>query len=465
MAAWQVVVSRGVGDGPTRRRLVAVFSAALLALVGTGLAGVAADARPVPGGYVQIEPDSVTLTVRGMQPLHASVTNPMGFELPDRRVLWTSSHPPIATVDASGVVSGVAAGQATLTARSGAALGTVTVTVNGVVTPPPNAAPTVTITAPEDGATFTVDGAVDFQATAEDPEEGNISDSVVWTATAADAPDTATVQLGTGAAVSSTSLAAGTYVVTAQATDTFGLVGMAQVGITVNGIVTPPPDAAPTVTITAPENGATFNRGMTGSPEDAIDVINFEATADDPEDGDISAQVVWTAMMADDPDATPTPLGTGAAVSTTSLAAGSYVVTAQATDIGGSVGTAQVGIRVDPCILSASLTPPTGVRLPQVISADASGSTDSCGRPLQFFWGCTSTMDAACTYETWAGWTLLPPFLEAANANDNTTATAQLVVNEYDSYDITVTVCVAGTNECAPRLTRVYDGAEVSPWP
>jgi hypothetical protein len=130
------------------------------------------------------------------------------------------------------------------------------------------------------------------------------------------------------------------------------------------------------------------------------------------------------------------------------------------------VGMAQVGITVDPCILSASLTPPSGLRLPQVISADASGSTDSCGRPLQFFWGCTSSTSSACTETTWAGWTFgfLPPFLDAANANDNTTAAAQLVVNELDSYDITVTVCVAGTNECAPRLTRVYDGAEVTPF-
>jgi hypothetical protein len=422
MAARQVVVSRGVGDGPTRRRLVAVFTAALLALVGTGLAGVAADARPVPGGYVQIQPDSVTLTVGATQQLHASVTSPMGFELPDRRMLWTTSDAAIATVDASGVVTGVAPGQATLTARSGAALGTVTVTVNdGTVTPPPNAAPTVTITAPEDGATFTEGEAISFQATADDPEDGDISDQVVWTATPADDSDATPVALGTGAAVSSDSLAAGTYVVTAQATDTGGLVHMAQVGITVNEAVTP--NAAPTVTITAPFDGATFNRGMTGSWGDVIDVIDFEATADDPEDGDISDQVVWTAMMAADPDATPTELGTGAELSTTSLKPGAYLVTAQATDTGGAVGTAQVGITVNSCKVVATLIPPSGLRLPQVIRTLASGNPDqparylttldgtnwtsfdefystmkfdNCGRPLQFFWSCSSTTSSDC---------------------------------------------------------------------
>jgi hypothetical protein len=40
-------------------------------------------------------------------------------------------------------------------------------------------------------------------------------------------------------------------------------------------------------------------------------------------------------------------------------------------------------------------------------------------------------------------------------------------VNELDSFDITMTVCVAvppGTpsTECAPRLARFYNGAEIS---
>jgi sugar lactone lactonase YvrE len=48
-AARQVVVSPSGGAGPTRRRLVAAFTAVLLALVGTRLAGVAANADPAVG--------------------------------------------------------------------------------------------------------------------------------------------------------------------------------------------------------------------------------------------------------------------------------------------------------------------------------------------------------------------------------------------------------------------------------
>jgi hypothetical protein len=278
MAARQVVVSPSGGAGPTRRRLVAAFTAALLALVGAGLAAapaVPADAKPVPGGFVEVQPDSVTLTVGGTQQLRASVMNPTGFELPNRRLSWTTSDATIAMVDDSGVVTGVNPGQATVTAKSGAALGTATVTVNGIVTPPPNAAPTVTITAPSDGATFTVGDIIDFAATAVDPEDGDISDTVVWTATTIANPD-ASVALGTGAAVSSTSLAAGTYLVTAQVTDTGELTDMAQVGITVD-------PAAPPVTARVDVTGGTLDEigiiGLSGAGSQyCYDASTCEAT-------------------------------------------------------------------------------------------------------------------------------------------------------------------------------------------
>jgi hypothetical protein len=79
---------------------------------------------------------------------------------------------------------------------------------------------------------------------------------------------------------------------------------------------------------------------------------------------------------------------------------------------------------------------------------------DNCGRPLQFFWSCSSTTSSDCTH-----------FLDVANGpaeDPHTTNVAYLTVNELDSYDITMTVCVAGTNECAPRLARWYAGAEIS---
>jgi hypothetical protein len=51
-------------------------------------------------------------------------------------------------------------------------------------------------------------------------------------------------------------------------------------------------------------------------------------------------------------------------------------VTAQATDTGGAVGTAQVGITVNSCKVVATLTPPSALRLPQVITTRASGNPD-----------------------------------------------------------------------------------------
>jgi len=45
-------------------------------------------------------------------------------------VLWSSSNPTIATIDASGVVTGVSAGSVTITATMDGVLGFTTVTVN-----------------------------------------------------------------------------------------------------------------------------------------------------------------------------------------------------------------------------------------------------------------------------------------------------------------------------------------------
>jgi len=85
----------------------------------------------------------------------------------------------------------------------------------------------------------------------------------------------------------------------------------------------------PQLTVTSPNNGATFSSGQT---------VSLSATASDTEDGDLSAWVEWTS----DKDGF---LGTGANVSTT-LSDGAHTITASVTDSGGLPGGDSVGVTV-----------------------------------------------------------------------------------------------------------------------
>src|SRR5262245_31692402 len=102
-----------------RAALLILFAFALAAFGGwERLAAFAADV--VPGGYIQIQPNAVTLTQGTTQQLRAAVLNPVGFELPNRKVTWTSSNPAIANVNSTGLVTSIAPGTVTITAKSGA---------------------------------------------------------------------------------------------------------------------------------------------------------------------------------------------------------------------------------------------------------------------------------------------------------------------------------------------------------
>jgi len=104
----------------------------------------------------------------------------------------------------------------------------------------------------------------------------------------------------------------------------FGLVDAAEA-------VTPPgpPNDPPTVFITSPADGSTFDSGVT---------ILFEGTASDTEDGDLTATLVWTSSM-------DGQIGTGGSFSAT-LSDATHTITASVTDSGGKIGSASVGITV-----------------------------------------------------------------------------------------------------------------------
>jgi hypothetical protein len=136
---------------PTLHRLLsgflALMCAALLAACGGGGDTPVAGSNAVPetrllaaggGGQANrstltIAPSSPSLAVGGTVAMAASITT-NNRTVRANNVTWSSSNPAVATVNAQGVVTGVSAGTAIITAKSGGLTATTTITVNRIAT-------------------------------------------------------------------------------------------------------------------------------------------------------------------------------------------------------------------------------------------------------------------------------------------------------------------------------------------
>jgi hypothetical protein len=213
-----------------------------------------------------------------------------------------------------------------------AAQTTVTVTAPP---PPPNEAPEVSISAPLDHASFSTSDTVTFTGTAHDAEDGDLSSGISWSSNISGA-------LGTGSSVS-TRLSAGAHTITASVTDSGGLKATAQVKITV--AETPPVNQAPTVSISAPVNNASYN---------TTDTITFAGTAHDAEDSDLSSAISWSSSI-------DGSLGTGGRFSR-SLSAGKHTLIASVTDSKGLEAAARRTVTVAEVTTSPPPPPPSSER-------------------------------------------------------------------------------------------------------
>jgi len=152
----------------------------------------------VPVASVTVGPAAASIAIGGTRQLSAVTKDSAGNTLTGRVVTWGSSNTAVATVNATGLVTGVTAGSATITATSEGKSGTASITVtNGTGVPDPTlpvllntqySAPT--------GATISVPAGGDFQAALNSAQPG---DQIVLAAGATyTGPFTLPVKPGTG---------------------------------------------------------------------------------------------------------------------------------------------------------------------------------------------------------------------------------------------------------------------------
>jgi hypothetical protein len=276
--------------------------------------------------------------------------------------------------------AGVAAGTYSITAKATDDKGAVATSSAVSVTVSANQAPTVSITSPAANASFAAPASITINANAADAN-GTISKVEFYSGTTLLGSDTTSPYSFTWSNV-----AAGTYSLTAKATDNAGAATTsAAVSISVVS------NQAPTVSVTAPANNATFT---------APAGINITANAADA-NGTITKVEFFngTTLLGTD---TTSPYS----YSWANVAAGTYAITAKATDNGGaSTTSAVVNITVGAAqTLSVNITtPPNNTVIPTGssidVNADVTGNIAKAelfegavlqetliGAPYQFSW-------------------------------------------------------------------------------
>ena len=188
---------------------------------------------------------------------------------------------------------------------------TITVTV-------PNSAPVVTITSPLGGSTVLSGSPIQFAGSATDTQDGNLSAKIVWNSNLSG-------QIGTGSSVTTT-LTAGTHVITASVRDSAGATASSSVTLTVSKPIV---NAPPSVSILSPASGAVLAQSLS---------VALSGRASDLEDGDLTARITWSSSI-------DGALGVGGSLAA-KLSPGSHTITASVADSAGATTRSSVSLLV-----------------------------------------------------------------------------------------------------------------------
>ena len=180
---------------------VAAGSATITATSEGKSGSAAVTVTTVPVAAVAVTPASPSVQVGQTAQLTATPQDANGNPLSGRTVTWTSSNQAVATVNATGLVTGAAAGAATITATSEGKSGTAAVTV----TPVPVASVAVTPAS----ASIQTGGTIQLTATPKDANGKPLTGrTVAWTSANGAVATVSTSGLVTGVATGTTTITA-----------------------------------------------------------------------------------------------------------------------------------------------------------------------------------------------------------------------------------------------------------------
>jgi uncharacterized protein YjdB len=285
---------------------------ATLTATSEGKSGTAAlTVSTVPVATVTVTPASPSIRVGGTAQLTATPKDSAGNVLIGRAVTWTTSAAGVATVSASGLVSGVGAGSATITATSEGKSGTAAVSVT--------LAPVATVTVSPAAPSLVIGGAVQLTATTKDSAGNVLSGRVVtWTTSAAGVATVSASGLVSGVAVGSATITAMSE----------GKSGTATVAV----------NAVPVATVTVSPASASIRVGATAQ---------LNATTKDSAGGVLTGRTItWSTSAAGVATVSASGLVTG-------VAAGSATITATSE---GKNGTSAITVTVVP-VASVTIAP------------------------------------------------------------------------------------------------------------
>ena len=262
---------------------------------------------------VNVTPPTASITVGQTTTLTAQTLDANGNALTGRAVAWASSNTGIATVSETGVVTGVAPGDATVTATSEGKSGTATVTVTPI--------PVASVTVDPTTVSLATGGTQQITATPRDAQGNALADrAVTW-----ESQNTAVATVSPAGLI--TAVAPGNTTVTATSEGKVGTVTVTVTAPAVGSISVSPGSATVYVSATTP---------LTATVRDVNNLVIQGTT------------VLWSSDQPQTASVSQSGVVTG-------LAPGAVTITASS---GGKSGSAAITVQLAP-VASVTVTPST----------------------------------------------------------------------------------------------------------